>query len=136
MYRKQIVLIAMILLVFTACQRMAAREHSDDLNTAVIHYGADLRWGRYTDAYSYHIYRDGTRPKVDFENLKNIKVTSVEAIKPTINNDEVTEATVPFKIDYYDERYSTVNTINQTQYWWYNKEVKRWFIESDFPDLK
>ena len=136
MHMKQLLLILIILMSCAACQRMAVREHTDSLNMAVIHYGADLRWGRYTDAYSYHVYRDGTRPNYDLESLNNIKITSVEPVKPVINNEEATEATVPFKIDYYDERYNTVKTIHQTQQWWYNEEVERWYIESEFPELK
>jgi hypothetical protein len=128
--------LSVVVLLTTACAKMEVREHTSRLDKSVISYGADLRWGRYTDAYNYHVYRDGSRPEVNFEVLKDIKITSVKAVKPTINNEDATEATVPYQFEYYDERYSTVKSVKQTQYWWYSEDAKRWLIESEFPQFK
>lgn len=125
--------LSVVVLLSTACAKMEVREHTSRLDKSVIQYGADLRWGRYTDAYNYHVYRDGSQPEVNLEDLKDIKITSVKAVKPTINNEDATEATVPYQFEYYDERYSTVKSFKQTQYWWYSEDAKRWLIESEFP---
>ncbi|NIN61160.1 MAG: hypothetical protein GWO08_11775 [Gammaproteobacteria bacterium] len=133
---RALLFLSVVVLLSTACAKLEVREHTSRLNTSVIQYGADLRWGRYTDAYNYHVHRDGSQPEVNLEVLKDIKITSVKAVEPTINNEDATEATVPYQIEYYDERYSTVKSIKQTQNWWYSEDAKRWLIESEFPQFE
>ena len=122
-----------------ACSDMRAnmniRNQADRLGTALNVYGAALRWGRYNQAYGYHVQRDGTQPQVNMDRLENFSVTSFTPTDPVLNADG-TEAVVPIEIKYYDEQYGTLRTLKETQIWWFNAKAKMWYTESDFPALK
>ena len=122
-----------------ACADMRANlnisNQADKLNTALIAYGEDLRWGRYNLAYGYHVQRDGTHPPVNMDRLENFSVTSFTPIGPVLNADG-TEAVVPIEIKYYDDQYGTLRTLKETQTWWFNAKAKTWYTESYFPALK
>jgi len=130
------------LLAFILCgacadlrESLNIKNQADRLNTALIAYGADLRWARYNQAYAYHAHRDGTQPQVNLERLDNFSITSFTNAAPVLNA-EATEAEIPVEIKYFDEQYGTLRTLKETQKWWYNEESKHWLIESDFPVLK
>ena len=116
-------------------EAMNVRNSADRLNTALNHYGADLRWGRYHQAYGYHATREGKKPQVDMERLESFSVTSFTPIDPVLNTD-ATEAVVPIEIKYYDEQYGTLRDLKETQKWWLDAKTKTWYTESDFPTLK
>ena len=115
--------------------KLNVRNQTDKLNSSLIAYGADLRWGRYNYAYDYHVRRDGTKPQINLERLENFSVTSFTPTDPVLNA-EANEAAIPIEIKYYDEQYGTIRTFKETQKWWFKTESKHWFIESDFPVLK
>jgi len=133
---KHLFLLSALTLSVFGCARLAVSENMDKLNTAVIHYSEDLHWDRYDDAYRRHIYQDGTQPEFDMEIMEHIDVTAARPVKPVIDNEEATAATIPFTIEYYDERYNTVRTIKQTQKWWFDEEGKNWLIASEFPPFE
>ena len=122
-----------------ACADMRAnlniRNQADGLGTALDVYGADLRWGRYQHAYTFHLTRDGKQPQFSMEQLENYSVTSFRPSDPILNAD-ATEAVIPVEIDYYNEQYGMVRKFKDTQKWWFNAKEKKWFTESDFPVFK
>ena len=123
------------LVLCSACmETLNVKNQADKLSVALDHYAADLRWGRYREAYGYHVHRDGTKSKVDLEHLEGFSVTSCTPIEPAMNAD-ATEAVVPIEMKYYNEQYGTLRTYKETQKWWFNAELKMWLIETDFPDL-
>lgn len=124
------------LVLCSACmETMKVRNQADRLTTALDLYGADLRWGRYHEAYGYHVNRDGNKPQVNLERLEGYSVTSFTPIAPVLNT-EATEAAVPIEIKYYDEQYGMLRTLKETQKWWFDVKANMWHIESDFPILK
>ena len=128
-----------VFILCVACADMRAnmniRNQADRLNTALLAYGADLRWDRYKKAFDYHVKRDGTRPQVNMDRLENFSVTSFTPVDPVLNADG-TEAVVPIEIKYYDEQNGKLRTLKETQVWWFNAKAKMWNTESDFPALK
>ncbi|HKK16139.1 MAG TPA: hypothetical protein VJ981_05495 [Gammaproteobacteria bacterium] len=128
-------LFLILLLATGGCNNINVKNQVSKLDTSLRHYGADLRWGRFNQAYQYHVSREGTRPAIDLANLENFSVTNFKPIDPVVN--EIgTEAEIPVEIDYYDEQYGTLKKIRYTQHWWYDTESKHWFTESDYPHFK
>ena len=124
------------LVLCSACmETMNVKNHTDRLSLALNHYGADLRWGRYVEAYAYHVNRDGIKPLVNMDRLEGFSITSFTPVETALNAD-ATEAVVPIEIKYYDEQYGTLRTLKETQKWWFNATLNMWLIESNFPDLK
>ena len=121
-----------VIILVAACANLSVKNQADKLKTALDDYGAALRWGRYNQAYAYHFDRDGTQPQVDLNALEKYSVTAFRPVDPALNA-EATEATVPVEIDYYDEQYGTLRKFKYIQKWWFNAEIKRWLIASDFP---
>jgi hypothetical protein len=121
--------------LLAACSNLNTRNQVDRLHLQLNAYGADLRWGRYSQAYKLHRDQHGNRIEVDLEQLEKYSVTSFRPVDPVVNDDG-TEAVIPVEIDYYDEQYGDLRKIKTTQRWWLNKEEKIWYIESDFPVFK
>ena len=133
--KSRAILIVIMCVLLIACAGMQATNQADKLNTALIQYGADLRWARINDAYNYHVNQDGEQPPLDLAAMEHFSITGFRPVNPVLN-EAGTEATIPVEIDYYDDRYGTLKKLKTTQIWWYREEAKRWFIESDFPDFK
>lgn len=125
-----------VLVLCSACmETMKVKDQSDRLTLALTHYGADLRWGRYHEAYGYHVNREGIKPQINLERLEGFSITSFTPIQPALNA-TATEAVVPFEMKYYDEQYGTLRTLKETQKWWFDVERNVWHIETDFPILR
>jgi len=129
------ILMLFILVILTGCAGANLRNQVDKLKTTLTQYGVALRWAHYNQAIAYHMNRDGEQILVDKNHLEHYNVTAFRPIDPVVN-EEGTEATIPVEIDYYDKEYGTLRKIKEIQYWWYNEENKRWFVESDFPNFK
>lgn len=129
------VLFLLLLLTAGGCNNLNVKNQVSKLDTSLRHYGADLRWGRFNQAYQYHINRDGQQPPLDLERMENFSVTNFKPVDPVVN-EEGTEAEIPVQIDYYDEQYGTLKKIKYTQHWWFNVENSRWYTESDYPAFK
>jgi hypothetical protein len=125
-------LIVLVVILVTACSGLNVKNQADKLRTALDDYGAALRWGRYNHAYVFHIDQQGKQPEVDLNALEKYSVTAFRPVDPVLNED-ATEATIPVEIDYYDEQYGTLKKFKYIQKWWFNAEIKRWLIASDFP---
>jgi len=119
----------------TACTALNIQNRSDKFELSLRQYGSALRWGHWTDAYSYHITRDKKQPEVDIEKLERFSIAGF-GILEQIMDPEGTEVIILVDINYYDEQIGTLRNIRQQQVWWFNEETKRWLTESDFPDLK
>lgn len=129
------ILLLFALVAMTGCAGANLKNQVDKLNTALTQYGVALRWAYYNQAISYHVNREGEQALVDRNHLEHFNVTAFRPVDPVVNEDG-TEATIPVEIDYYDKEYGTLRNIKLIQYWWYNEESKRWFIESEFPVFK
>lgn len=129
MFRKLIICSLAGLLV--ACGA-ADTKKMNDLNRAIDSYVAALRWSRIDDASRLHLDRDRNKPDIDTSAMDQIRVTGYKVKKKTVSKD-LNEASVTSELDYYSTEYGTLKHMTLEQDWWYDKESKQWYIESDFP---
>ena len=128
-------LLVLVVILSAACTDLNIKNQADKLKSSLEDYGAALRWGRYNHAFAFHIDQDGKQPEIDLNALEKFSVTAFKPVDPVLNA-EATEATIPVEIDYYDEQYGTLKKFKYIQKWWFNTEVKRWFIASEFPQFE
>ena len=127
--------IGLILLSGAGCATMGAKNQADLLSTQVNQYAADFRWGRYRDAYKYHVDQEGRQPAADLAQLENFSITDFRILGLSLN-ETATIAEVPVEIEYVNNQYGSVSKINQKQLWWFSQEKQTWFVESAFPVLE
>ena len=128
-------IIAFLILLLAACASPVSRKRGQDLTTAIDRYAAALRWSRIDEARDYHVDREGVGLEQDLSFMDSIRVTG-HKIRERIIDRDISEATVTGEFSYYNEDYGTLKTIPFTQQWWYQEDVKKWFIESPFPEFK
>lgn len=123
---------ACMALALAACAEMEANERASSLDTSSSAYAAALRWGQYLEAARFRLPRSGPVTIPDVEPLKHIRLTSYEVTDQTINAD-ATEARIEVVIDYYHDDIGRVDSLTQSQIWWYEPTEKRWFLETELP---
>ncbi|MFB3101040.1 MAG: hypothetical protein ACE1ZM_06310, partial [Gammaproteobacteria bacterium] len=99
-----------------------------------------LRWARYREAISFHVTQEGKAAEVNVDYLDNFGVTSFEIISkvvvPSSEKGGINEAIIVAEISYFHKEQGTVRKLKLNQLWWYNPEIKRWLIETGFPEFK
>ena len=133
--KSRLFLAVLILITINGCATMQARDRISRLDTAVDSYGAAIRWARYTDAYAYHLGRDGFRPPLELENYEGIRVTAYRILEKTLSTDQL-EATVVAKISYYNDKSGVVSDMKHIQNWWYREDGRQWLLDAAFPRFK
>jgi len=132
---KQLVITVFIIIMLSGCNSLKVKQKASDLDDAITHYGVALRWAHYQDAYSYHVTRDGRRPKIDIDKLEEVSVTGVNVVDELMNP-ELTEAVVTSEISYYLKSYGSIKKLKLEQTWWYSEDAKRWLNEGEFPQFE
>lgn len=131
----KLTVIFMIFLFLSGCSSSGEVKKLETLDDAIEEYAYALRWGRIDDALSYHINEDGIRPDIDVSNMKFIRVTGFN-IKRRTMNPEQTEATVQSELNYYNDQYGTLKSLEYTQQWWYQPDSGKWLLNSEYPQFK
>jgi hypothetical protein len=121
-----------LLLMLIACNSIGTKQKGEGLVTAMDEYIAALRWGRFDSAIEYHLNKDETLQEIDTSQLEYIKVTEHSIKKKTINED-MDEALVEVRMEYYHSQYATVKKIIFKQVWWLHEKSRKWHLSSDFP---
>ena len=129
---KVFLLLLLVTSLLPGCAGMERRDRISKLEKSIRDYGAALRWARYSDAYDFILWRDGTKPDLRLDGFDNYRVARMDVIRSDLNADE-TEAKTYVIIKYYKDTSGTIQEIKQTQDWWYSEEGKRWFLEGDLP---
>jgi hypothetical protein len=127
---RRLVAAASVALALAACAEMEAEEWASSLETNS--NAAALRWGQYQEAARFRLPRSGPVTMPDVEPLEHIKLTSYEVTDQTMNAD-ATEARMEVVIDYYHDDIGRVDTLKQSQVWWYEPTQKHWFLETELP---
>ena len=130
-----LVLICALTLIVGCNGSSGVKKKGSALETAVEEYVAALRWGRYQNAYDYHIDEDGSKPAFPRDKLEEIRVTGHAIFEKTVN-EELTEATVKGELQYYNTEYGTIKKTPLDQIWWYEPESKQWFLKGKMPSFK
>lgn len=126
--------IVLFLALVAGCAGMKAQERVSRLETAIQSYAGAIRWARYTDAYAYHMGKDGFRPPLNLEDYEGIRVTAYDIQEKTLGKDQM-EATVVARISYYDDRSGVVNDVKHIQNWWFREEDKHWMLDASLPNF-
>ena len=129
---RRLVAAASVALALAACAEMEAKERASSLDTSSNAYATALRWGRYQEAARFRLPRSGPVTMQDVEPLEHIKLTSYEVTDQTMNAD-ATEARIEVVIGYYHDDIGRVDTLKQSQVWWYEPTQKHWFLETELP---
>jgi hypothetical protein len=98
-------------------------------------YGRAIRWGDYQAAYAFKKLSDTDVKLPDFEDLRQIRVTSYK-VKQTIISESKSKILRLVDIQYYKMNDVTVKTLKDREIWEYNAEKERWYLTSELPDFK
>jgi len=119
----------------TGCETLNQKDQLERFQTSLTQYSAAWRWGRISEAHSFHVSRDGKQPSFDRDKLENFSVTGYKILERTVNAKEAT-ADLYVEFSYYNERQGNLKKIREKQFWWYKEDIKRWLTEADIPDFK
>ncbi len=134
------IVVVMCVMSVSGCGALEAKNQADKFERSLTQYGAALRWGRLREAISFHVTQDGKVAAVNLEHLENFGVTSFDILsKVIIPNSEkngVDEAAIVAEMSYFHKEQGTIRKSKLNQIWWYNAEIKRWLVETEFPEFK
>ena len=131
------VLVLACVLALTACGGMPSvkREaRSNKFEAAVKTYAKLVRWGYYDEAAKYLRARDGSTIDADLAMASRFRVSAYKPLS-SIVADSNDEGRVVAMIDYYEIDSGVIRTLRDEQLWWYDTEVKRWFLGSPLPNF-
>ena len=95
-------------------------------------YGRLLRWREFEGAANMIRHQDESSVEINVDDYKDLRVTDYE-IKRVEMGEDLKTAVVDVDISYYFETTNAVNTIRDTQNWWYLEEAEKWYLDDDFP---
>ncbi len=95
-------------------------------------YGRLLRWREYEGAANMIRHQDESSVEINVDDYKDLRVTDYE-IKRVEMGEDLKTGVVVVDISYYFETTNAVNTIRDTQNWWYLEEAEKWYLDDDFP---
>ena len=134
------IVVAMCVMSISGCGTLDAKNRADKFERSLTQYGAALRWGRLREAISFHVTQDGKVAAVNLEHLEKFSVTSFDILSrvviPSSESNGVEEAAIVAEMSYFHKEQGTIRKSKLNQIWWYNTEIKRWFVETDFPEFK
>ena len=124
----------LVLLLQVSCNGTGVRGKVASLDESIKQYNIALRWAQHEKLDSYHVTMDGERNRIDRDAFKNIRITGYEITSKELN-DDMNEAIVNGVISYYRNDRGTLSTKPYEQSWWYDEDIKRWFLANDLPRL-
>ena len=122
----------LLITVLSGCSKYQMQKKFNNLDRSITSYEIALRWAQYQDAYSYHVYLDGTQPPVDISRLNEISVTGIDVIRKSIGENQ-DKAFTRIEIKYYNKSEGTVRKLSLEQKWWFNENNAQWYIDGEFP---
>ena len=130
-----ILILSSILLSSLMLQGCASTQKNKTLNSfdeTTRLYGRLLRWREYEGAVNMIRHQDESTVEINLDDFENLRVTDYE-IKKVAMGEDLKTAVVQVEISYYFETTNAVNTIRDTQNWWYSEEAEKWFLDDEFP---
>lgn len=138
------ILVSMIVMICVmsvpGCGALDTKNQVAKLERSLEQYAAALRWARLREAVSFHVTQDGKSAEVNLEHLENFAVTSFKIVSKTIipssEKGGINEAIIVAEMSYFHKEQGTIRKAKLNQLWWYSTEIKRWLVETDFPEFK
>lgn len=127
-----------VLATLAACNPVAniqKRESLNQLEAATNTYRKLMRWGHFDQAAQY-LRANGEEPlaKPDLEDMARFKVTSY-TVADQLVADTRTDARVTAYVEFYNIDTGVTNSVRDEQFWWYDKETRRWYLGSPMLDF-
>lgn len=132
---KRIYLLLFLSIFLVACNGSNIKKKAINLDERIKQYNIALRWAMYDKLDKYHLTQEGEKKLIDRDLVENFRITSYKIRDKTVNED-ISEATVKGEISYYNNEVGTLKKMPYEQIWWYDADIKVWFVESDFPVFK
>lgn len=128
-------LCVVLIMMLSACAHVTEQKKLEHLDAKQKLFMKALRWKSYETAASVIRFRNPSRQLAPIDDLNKITVTSYDLIGSapnTIDDSVVAQAL----FSYIQNDTGRVYQIKHTQVWWFDDELKQWFLDSDMPDFK
>lgn len=126
---------ALCCLLLVGCVSTRDDNRGRELDASLKTFTKLMRWGEFESASAYLVSRDGAPRAVNLDRLRGFRITQFEVSSQIVANDGA-EVKVQHRVQYYGEDSGVVRTLQYDQNWWYDPERRRWFVDSDLPELK
>jgi hypothetical protein len=125
--------VVLLALLATGCA-VGAQVRLEKFDATARAYARAIRWSDFQTAYGI-AKRPIDTPLPDFNRLKNVRVTSYDAVS-TIPGADGTTMRQLVEIGYvYTDRMSARQLVDQ-QEWYYVEADGRWYLRSAFPEFR
>lgn len=134
MHRRTL-LIAGAAALISGCERLKRQDQTSRLNSSLTGYAGAIRWGNFETAQGFARPREGAPLPLNAQVSAGVKVTgySIRVNNVNANGDE---ANVSFSFTYYKGDSASVNTVNQTNVWYYDLNNKAWLLDGSLPKFR
>ena len=126
---------AIFLAAASGCATFEKENRLRDLTQSVRLYENSIRWGDFSVAAGLLRRRDGGVTSATVNVPQEVRVTAF-ASKIIAVNDEVTEATVTTRFDYYLPDSGKVRTVSESDLWWFDPDTQQWYLDGELPNFK
>lgn len=124
-----------LLAAASGCATLDKESRLLDLNQTVRLYENSIRWGDFNVAAGLLRRRDGGVTAATVNVPQEVRVTAF-ASKIIAVNDEVTEATVATRFDYYFPDSGKVRTVSESDLWWFDSDTQQWYMDGGLPSFR
>lgn len=135
MTRRAIFFYLTICLLLFGCASISGIKRQDRFAEESYGYEYALFFGKYETAYDYTRKYTSHSSSVDFQRLKDFKLTSYEVLTTDVSEDGK-RVHQRVEIKYYMIDNLVEKELIDNQLWIYNDQDKRWYLESGLPNLK
>ncbi len=125
-------ILVLTVLILAGCATFERRVES--FETTTFDYENSIRWGYFQLAYEFKKPQEGSTGTPDFEKLEEIRVSTYDVLKSRIAEDKL-QAHQTVAIKYYNIHHMVEKTFVDKQVWEFDREGKRWYLVSDFPEF-
>jgi hypothetical protein len=131
MVRAKFTVFALIVLI-VGCKTIFDSQKEDKLSEATSAYRHALIWSDYRTASAFLLAEEAQG--IDFEKLKNIKVTGYEVKQVTVSDNKHNFAQL-VEISYFKKDDMIFRTFNDEEVWEFDQTKDAWFLYSGFPEF-
>jgi len=124
-----------LIMMLSACAHVTEQKKQEHLEAKQKLFMKALRWKSYETAASVIRYRNTARQLAPIDGLDKITVTSYDLVGSVPNTEDDTVVAQAL-FGYIQNETGRVYQIKHTQVWWFDDELKQWFLDSDMPDFK
>ena len=114
--------------------KVMPKERALALQQSAETYRKLIRWGDFSAASQYCRRRTGELAPFDPARYKSWKVSTYDVGDAQLGQDNA-EARFVASMTFYSTDTGRAGALSDIQRWWYDKETKRWYLESPLPDF-